>query len=132
MSGATRYWLLQLPGWAFWGVVLYAVHRWVGLPGRWAWLLLGGVILKDAILFPFLRHAYEDERHNRIAQLDGARGMVKTTIAPEGYVMIYGELWRARSRNGILGEGTEIVVSGHDGMVLQVVRETQAEKKREG
>lgn len=122
MSGATRYWLLQLPGWAFWGVVLYAVHRWVGLPGRWAWLLLGGVVVKDAILFPFLRHAYEDERKTRIGQLADAHGTVRTAIAPEGYVMIYGELWRAQSLNGILVEGTEIVVRGHHGMVLEVER----------
>ena len=52
----------------------------------------------------------------------GSRGRVACPLFPEGMVMIKSELWGARSIEGDIDKGGEVVVVGQDGLKL-IVRE---------
>jgi membrane-bound serine protease (ClpP class) len=51
---------------------------------------------------------------------------VRTPLDPEGYVLLHGELWRARSEDGLIAAGEPVEVTGlGDGLVLDVRPATQ-------
>jgi membrane-bound serine protease (ClpP class) len=55
------------------------------------------------------------------AQLIGEGGEVRSVLNPEGFVMVEGELWRARSEDGSrMRVGEPVTVSNIDGTVLVV------------
>ncbi len=117
-----RYLLLQLPGWAFAVVVLYLLHLWLGLPPWAAGLLLAADVVKDLVLYPWLRRAYENEYVPVAARLAGETAEVVQELAPEGYVRVRGELWRARTLGGTgrTPAGTRVRVTGVRGTTLVV------------
>jgi membrane-bound serine protease (ClpP class) len=54
-------------------------------------------------------------------ELVGQVGRVRTPLDPEGYVLVHGELWRARAANGPIQAGEPVEVTGlGDGLVLDV------------
>ncbi|MGH7874007.1 MAG: NfeD family protein [Candidatus Binatia bacterium] len=117
-----KYLLLQIPGWAITG--------W-GLASLWYWQLLSGALastgfvawlLKDLILYRFLRHSYEDDTRIGSAALVGARGVAQVDLNPYGYVRIRGELWRASviPKGLAVTAGTEVEIVDADGMELFV------------
>ncbi|HKH30628.1 MAG TPA: NfeD family protein, partial [Gaiellaceae bacterium] len=54
-------------------------------------------------------------------ELLGQVGRVRTPLDPEGYVLVHGELWRARSTDGPIAAGEPVVVTGlEEGLVLGV------------
>jgi membrane-bound serine protease (ClpP class) len=64
-------------------------------------------------------------RHHKAAtgeiELVGARGAVETALAPEGAVLVRGELWRARTRAGIIVKrGQQVRVVGAGAHLLEV------------
>ena len=50
----------------------------------------------------------------------GSEGVVEADLAPEGYVRVRGELWKAACEDGNPGRGEEVVVTRLDGMKLTV------------
>ncbi len=50
----------------------------------------------------------------------GTKGKVVSSLTPEGMVRIRGELWTARSADGKLESGREIIVIGQDSLKLIV------------
>ena len=54
--------------------------------------------------------------------MTGSEGKVVTPLAPEGYVKVKGELWKASSTESELEVGDEVVVVGIDGLKLIVNR----------
>ena len=89
----------------------------------WAGLVVMAlVVLKDAILYPFLKLGYETDVKTGIARLVGGRGVVKQTLQPEGFVQVAGELWKARAGRGgqLIPAGTRILIEAADGMTLIV------------
>ncbi len=52
--------------------------------------------------------------------LIGATATVRQALAPEGLVFVEGELWRARSEGETIAVGERVVVTGRDGLWLQV------------
>lgn len=50
----------------------------------------------------------------------GNEGVVEADLAPEGYVKVHGELWKATSPDGNLRRGEQIIVTGLNGMKLSV------------
>jgi membrane protein implicated in regulation of membrane protease activity len=126
VSTGVRYLLFQLPGAAIVAALLsVAIARgWldfamaVGAFGMW--------VLKDALLYPFLRNAYERDVESYPAKLVGRTGRAREDLAPDGYVSVAGELWRAKVRDGAIHAGQSVVVCGtDDGRV--VVRAGQGE-----
>jgi membrane protein implicated in regulation of membrane protease activity len=120
-----RYLFFQIPGWAITAVVALALARWEIIPGWLALLGFGGLVLKDFVAFPFLRSAYEGEVKSGSQALVGKKGIAQGDLAPEGYIKIHLELWRAvaASSNQMIAAGTEVEVIRAEGMKL-VVRPT--------
>jgi membrane-bound serine protease (ClpP class) len=62
-----------------------------------------------------------------LSTMIGSRGKVINPLAPEGQVIIRGELWGAEAIDGSIDRGEEVMVVGQDGLKLLVRR---AEKPR--
>ncbi len=52
--------------------------------------------------------------------LQGQSGEVRQALAPEGMVLVEGELWRAVSESGPIAQGERVVVVGREGFLLRV------------
>ncbi len=130
MSTWTRYWLLQLPGWGIAALILWALWHWVGLPSWVTVGLFGAWVLKDLILYPLVRSAYEARGKTGAEELLGVRGVVQKTLSPRGYIRIRGELWQAEveAGEGPLLPGTPVRVQGIQGLVLKVQKEEEPGK----
>ncbi len=122
MSVVRRYVILQIPGWILAAVILYALHRWFGLPSWIVFLLLAADIVKDIALYPFLKRAYEDETATGAQSLIGEWAEVCEPMRPAGYVRLRGELWKARLKDpGAVAEpGARVRVEQAAGLLLQV------------
>jgi membrane-bound serine protease (ClpP class) len=55
----------------------------------------------------------------------GRLGVARSALAPEGQVMIDGELWRAVSQGGPVAAGEPVKVAAIDGLTLKVTRSAQ-------
>ena len=55
----------------------------------------------------------------------GRLGVARSALAPEGQVMIDGELWRALSQDGAVAAGEPVKVAAIDGLTLKVTRSAQ-------
>ncbi len=55
----------------------------------------------------------------------GRLGVARTALAPEGQVLIDGELWRAVSQEPGVGAGDPVQVTAIDGLTLKVTRSAQ-------
>ena len=117
-----RYALLQLLGLAAVIGIIFLVRRWVVFPDYYAWITVGLWIAKDAVLFPYVWHAYDwdDPRHTR--SMIGRRGQVREKLDPQGYVQIGGERWRAETRDPSrpIAEGEWVTVVEMEGLLLIV------------
>ena len=52
--------------------------------------------------------------------LVGTLGVVRERLAPEGHVLVHGELWRAVAEGGPLEPGAQVRVLAIDGLTLRV------------
>jgi membrane-bound serine protease (ClpP class) len=55
----------------------------------------------------------------------GRLGVARSALAPEGQVMIDGELWRAVSQDGAVAAGEPVRVAAIDGLTLKVTKSAQ-------
>lgn len=125
MTTFQRYILFQIPGWVLAVIVLFVLRGWLGLP-LWVSLLLFALyVVKDFALYPFLRVGYEPSPSIGAKQLIGEVATVKTPLAPDGYVHVRGELWRARLAAGSapVEVGSRVRVAAARGMILTVSAE---------
>ena len=122
MTTWTRYWLFQIPGWALTVVVLLALRPWIDISLSVVFGLLALIVIKDFLLYPFVRSAYDTRVKTGIAQLIGSPGVVKQDLDPEGFVLVRGELWKARLTHNhrAAPKGTEVQIEAADGMTLLV------------
>jgi membrane protein implicated in regulation of membrane protease activity len=117
-----KYLLFQLPGWAVVSAGALAAHHWLGLAG---WLAAGVVlafVLKDAALYPFVRHAYEVEPRRPGEHLEGRLAVAEDELDPRGFVRLGHELWRARLAPGSppVARGGRVRVESVEGLTLRV------------
>ena len=91
-----KYYSVQLPGWGIVAVLLWAAHRWLGLPVWLVFTIIFVDVVKDFVLYPYLRPAYEMNIRSGAEKLIGEQAEVRQTLSPEGYVWVAGERWRAR------------------------------------
>jgi membrane-bound ClpP family serine protease len=104
------------------GVLVVLVRVWE-LSWSIAALVLGLWVLKDLVLFPVLRIAYEPSGGSGGAEsLVGALAVVSVELAPEGWVQIGAERWRARVSPGqaALPVGASVRVVAVEGLLLRV------------
>ncbi|MEE8475126.1 MAG: NfeD family protein [Myxococcota bacterium] len=123
-----KYALLQVPDAILVGVLLWSGVRWWELDLRLAVGLFALWLLKDVLMFPVLRVAYEaDGGRGGPADLIGARGTANQVLAPEGYIRIGAELWRARVVGGreSVPIGGAVRVQAVEGLTLIVEPEAE-------
>ena len=53
-------------------------------------------IVKDLVIFPWVRRAYANDAKTGTEKLIGANAIAQERLNPEGFVKINGELWKAR------------------------------------
>jgi membrane protein implicated in regulation of membrane protease activity len=119
-STLLRYWLFQLPGFLAVAALLAALVWGWGLAPRLAALFLALWVLKDVVLYPFVRRAYEPRSGGGADALVGAVAVARERLDPEGYVRVGHELWRARVRGGAVEEGAPVRVLEVRGLTLVV------------
>lgn len=120
-----RYLLFQIPGMLAAGLALYALEQWTDLTPRLAWILFGLWVVKDLVMFPVTRIAYETPaRPHGPEALVGSEGVVQDQLVPgvEGWVRVGPELWRARLPDDALAVPKQgrVRVCGASGVILLV------------
>jgi membrane protein implicated in regulation of membrane protease activity len=94
--------ILDMPGWAAATVVVFGV-------------------VKDLVLFPFMRHYYRSDLSER--RLIGVRGVALGPLAPRGFVRVRGEIWQAERidvADSEISQGTGVRVCDVRGLLLYV------------
>jgi membrane protein implicated in regulation of membrane protease activity len=117
-----RYLFFQIPGWAITVVTALALVHWDIIPSWLALVAVCGLVLKDLASYPFLRSVYEAKAKSGSEALIGKRGVAQGDLAPEGYIRIHLELWRAVAErpDQIIAAGTEVEVVRAEGMKVFV------------
>ena len=117
-----RYLLLQIPGWIIAAIILIGLVHW-DLISQWLALLCFGMfLLKDLVMYPFLKNAYETGVKTGSKALIGTRGVAHSALAPQGYVRVRGELWRAvaLTEDRAIDCGVEVEIAEARGMTIFV------------
>ena len=106
--------------------IIVAVVLW-GLPRLGVHIPLYGLILICAAFLVYAVISYNlGSRTLRKKPLPGfttmvgVEGQVVSRLAPEGLVRIEGELWNARSENGPIDVGIDVIVIGQNGLKVMV------------
>jgi membrane-bound ClpP family serine protease len=109
-------------------LALWIIWRWI-LPEfniRLSVIVLITVMAAWAVfgtwLFLFTTRVLKKQAQVGQTSMVGTTGKVITKLAPEGMVKINGELWRARSTEGDISIGEDIIVSGEERLKLLVRR----------
>jgi membrane protein implicated in regulation of membrane protease activity len=90
-----RYTLFQIPDLILLSLGLAAAVRWWGLPVLVAYALVALWIVKDIVMYPIVRVAYEAGGSSGVDGIQGALGVVTQPLTPAGYVKLGSELWKA-------------------------------------
>ena len=117
-----RYALLQLPSIAVLILVLIVLGSYINLPryAFWGTVLLW--ILKDIVLYPIVGRYYNpDYRKDRFSMV-GMTGIAQEPLAPNGYVRVKGELWKAMvlDKDVTINVGESVIIRGMEGLTLIV------------
>jgi membrane protein implicated in regulation of membrane protease activity len=131
MKTFMKYMALQIPGWALVGLLLVWLWPKTGWNPRLAAIGYAVYILKDFLLYPFFRSAYEGEAPTGGAQLIGTAGVAEQDLDPYGYIAVAGERWKAEVAplEGRIPRGTPVRIEGAAGLTLRVAAiSCQAEK----
>jgi membrane-bound serine protease (ClpP class) len=85
--------------------------------------LIGGAVIAVFLYYGFALTVALQSRDRLVSTQRGLIGLVgesRGRLAPDGPVFVKGALWRGRSSDGEIAEGTRIRVRGVDGLVLRV------------
>lgn len=122
-SVLSRYILFQLPELVLVCLVLLGLVGMDVLGARLAWGLLAVWLVKEVVVFPFVRRAYEPSDPSGVASILGATGVVTNRLDLEGMIRVGPELWAARLEAGCdpVEVGATVRVISIDGLRLTVV-----------
>jgi membrane protein implicated in regulation of membrane protease activity len=95
-----KYILFQLPELSVVCVLAIGARGWVGLPDWAAAGIIAVWVIKDVVMFPFVRIAYQPGSQGGATRMVGARGTAQDALQPSGYVRLSAELWRAELQPG--------------------------------
>ena len=117
-----RYTAFQIPGWIIASLGGWWAHHAMDVPIWLASSILLLWVIKDYVLYPFLRSAYELDQRLPIEHLIGQTGLATAQLTPDGYIKVRGELWLAQIENDgeIVNRGDPVKVSGVNGSTLVV------------
>jgi membrane protein implicated in regulation of membrane protease activity len=131
-STFARYLRFQAPGVFVLAATLSAAARYDLVDAPMAGGLLLVWIAKDLAIYPLLKRAYEPSGHGYPSRLVGTLARAREDLAPRGYVVVAGELWRAEARggDGPIRAGETVVITGAVGTRLLVRRAQGADVER--
>ncbi len=117
-----RYVALQLIELAVVVLALLVVRQWWMMPDGLFWGLVCGWIIKDAVLFPFVWRAYDQDAPGAAGSMIGELGIAKSRLNPSGYVQVRGERWKAvRAGDGPpIEQGSPVRIRSRTGLTLHV------------
>ena len=120
-KAVTYYTLLQIPEFFLLALILYGLYQWYGIQVWILTLIAVGWIVKDVILFFFVRSAYEMKKHTHDPRTKGATGITIESLDLLGYVEVNGELWQAKSaEKKMIPAGEKVEVVDRQGLLLVV------------
>jgi membrane-bound ClpP family serine protease len=124
-----RYTLFQIPDLILLGLGVAAAVRWWDLPVFAAYGLVVAWVVKDVVMYPMLRVAYEAGSSSGVDAIHGALGVVTQPLVPSGYVRLGSERWKAElvCGDGPVSVGSAIRVVELRGLTLVVEPVTAAE-----
>jgi len=104
-------------------VILVLACNWINIPAWFFWTVIGLSLAKDVILFPFVWGSYDSRDQGRMRSIIGQRGIALEPLAPEGYIRVQGELWKAGTVNGCppIGKGETVRVENVQGLKVFVI-----------
>jgi membrane-bound ClpP family serine protease len=117
-----RYVILQLAGLLAVALILYVINIFIEIE---QWISIGIIIvwvIKDIILFPLVWRSYDWDRNKSEDSMIGAEGVATEPIAPTGYIMVRGELWKAQNmkKDKTIERGQKVLVHDVNGLLLYV------------
>ena len=117
-----KYSMIQLPAAVVIFLILMLVSQWITIPAWLVWCLIGLWIVKDLILYPFVWRAYDWNPSGNSDIMMGLCGIAKERLDPSGYIIIRGELWKARviEEGMTIEKGAKVIVKSREGLTLQV------------
>jgi membrane-bound ClpP family serine protease len=123
-----RYISLQLIELAVVILILLVVRQWWMFSDWLFWGLVLGWVIKDAVLFPFVWRAYDQDAPSTAGSMIGERGVAKSMLDPSGYVQVRGELWKAvRAGDGPpIAPGCVVRIRYRKGLTLYVTSNDDA------
>ena len=118
----SRYLLFHAPEWMILFCVVLGLDAWTEIPRSWLGVGAAAVVLKDLVLFPYVRSSYETVHHDPASDLVGALGQVVVSLDPDGWVSLGHERWRARLEGGAsaVESGSQVRVCALEGQTLVV------------
>lgn len=128
MNPGVRYWLFQIPGLLLVGGVLVSLAYFDWIEWATAAMIFGLWLIKDAILFPYLKDSYRVEKKQGAQALVGREGVLESEVNPRGWIRLGGELWQAalseegRAPEPPLARGDKARVVAVAGMTVIVER----------
>lgn len=111
-----KYLAFQTVSWALGAAVLGWLAYAELIPTWLSFVLFGALVLKDLVLFPLTRKAYESGPLHGASELLGAEVYVESALTPDGYVRAGAERWRAQ----LSGEYAEPLLAGETARVLEL------------
>ena len=127
-----RYGLLAIPGTVLLILVLIVVQNWVPIP-FWLWVTLIFLwIAKEVILFPITWRAYDHSGSEESSSMIGERGRTLERLAPNGYIRVQSELWKAELMPGesSIEKDKWVRIMKREGLILFVAPEETENKFR--
>jgi membrane protein implicated in regulation of membrane protease activity len=130
--GSFEYLTLQVPDTLLAGAILWALHRWAGLPVPWAVALFVLWVLKDLAMYAMLRRTFLPPVTGP-ESLVGTRAVTREALAPRGYVRVGNELWLAETTrpHEVIAPDTPVVVRASRGLTLLVDAASPAGSREE-
>jgi membrane-bound ClpP family serine protease len=117
-----RYLMFQIPGWCMAALVLLLLGHYRTISFLGALICFGAWMLKDLLLYPWLRSAYEISTRTGSKTLIGYKGVAESSLAPDGLIRVRGELWRAVAipRDEVIQTGIAVEIIDANGMTVFV------------
>ena len=104
-------------------LILILARYWIDIPTWIVWTVIGILLGKDVIVFPFVWRSYDSSTSDSVHSIVGKHGVAIERLAPKGYVRIQSELWHAEMKTGVapIEKGQPIKVESQQGLKIFVV-----------
>ena len=121
MRTSMRYFLFQVPGWLIASLVLLIARHWEVISTSTALVCLLCWVLKDLLLYPWVKLAYRSQPIGANA-LVGSTGVADGDLTPEGFIRVRGERWRALANpvDSSIRAGAKVEITGAERMTVFV------------